>query len=326
MVGSDRTVEPVSRRGVQQFNGKIELLGFSQRGLRILRVLGTPDCTASDATKVVGCSKSLVSHWKDHAIKVGVLRLLTDGIVKYYELTPFGEKILASSINFTTGEADCTVGTVHVLEDHAVKFAILKEEDSERRIDWRKLGEPRNWVKWGFKLGNVRVVKTPKHIIIHPGKLRDFDADQLLVTAGQIVGRVRLELMVRFGMILREEGVPLHDPVWQVFTPEAEAFEGAGTFKVHMRDGATGGLDNSPPDRKRHFEYNRKELAVAAVRSPELFVELARKVDVLVQAVEGLVTLNEKLVGLLSEALGSAKSNEGKEAVKVGDGGKSYVS
>jgi hypothetical protein len=44
-----------------------------------------------------------------------------------------------------------------------------------------------------------------------------------------------------------------------------------------MRDGAVGGLDNSPPDRKRYFEYNRKELAVASVRSPELFVELAQK-------------------------------------------------
>jgi hypothetical protein len=126
-------------------------------------------------------------------------------------------------------------------------------------------------------------------------------------------------------MILSEEGVPLHAPVWQVFTPEAEAFEGVGTFKVHMKDGATGGLDSSPPDRKRHFEYNRKELAVAAVRSPELFVELAHKVDVLVKTVEGLVTLNEKLVGLLSEALGFAKSGEGKEAVKIGEGGKSYV-
>jgi hypothetical protein len=324
LVSSNRTVEPVSHKPVQQFNDKIELLGFSQRGLRILRILGTPDCTASDAAKVVGCSKSLVSHWKDHAIKVGALRLLTDGIVKYYELTPFGEKILASSKKFTTSEG-FSAGFVHVLEDHAIKFQILKEEDKAHPIDWHKLGQPRNWVKWGFKLGNVRVVKTPRHIIIHPGKLRDFNMDQLLVTAGQIVGRVRLELMVRFGMVLSEEGVALHDPIWQVFTPEAEELEGAGTFKVHLKDGATGGLDNSPPDRKRHFEYNRKELAVAAVRSPELFVELARKVDVLVQAVEGLVALNEKLVGLLSEALGSVKSNEGNEAVKVGDGGKSYV-
>jgi hypothetical protein len=158
----------------------------------------------------------------------------------------------------------------------------------------------------GFKLGNVRVVKTARHIIIHPGKLRDFDANQLLVTAGQIVGRVRLELMGRFGMVLSEEGVALHDPVWEVFTPEAEALNGAGTFKVHMSEGATGGLDNSPPDRKRHFEYNRNELAVAAVRSPELFVELAHKVEILIQTVNGLVTVNEKLVGLLTESLGLA--------------------
>jgi len=132
------------------------------------------------------------------------------------------------------------MGSVHVLEDQAVKFEILKEEDSCRLIDWKKLGQPRNWVKLGFKLGNVRVVKTSRHIIIHPGKLRNFDADRLLVTAGQIVGRVRLELMVRFGMVLSEEGVPLLDPVWGVFTPEAEAFEGAGTFKVHLEDGAVG--------------------------------------------------------------------------------------
>ncbi len=324
MAASDRTVKPVSHKAVQQFNSKIELLGFSQRGLRILRVLGTPDCTASDAAKVVGCSKSLVSHWKNHALKTDCLRLLCDGIVKYYELTPLGKKILERSKNFTTGEAD--FGCVHVLEDHAVKFEILKQEDVEHRIDWQKLGEPRNWVKWGFKLGNVRVVKTSRSIIIHPGKLRDFDADALLVMAGQIVGRVRLELMVRFGMVLSEEGVALHAPVWEVFTPEAKELEKAGTFKVHMHDGAVGGLDNSPPDRKRHFEYNRKDLAVAAVRSPELFVELAKKVDALAKTVEDLVLVNERLVTLLSEAFGLAKnSGERKEAVDFGDEGKSYV-
>ena len=321
---SDRTVEPNSRKGVQQFKGKIELLGFSQRGLQILRVLGTPDCTASDAAKIVGCSKSLVSHWKDHALKVCALRLQTDGIVKYYELTPFGMKFFASSTNLTTGESCVAMDAVHVLEDHAIKFLILKEEDKHHPIDWKKLGSPNNWVKLGIKLGNVRVVKTSRHIIIHPGKLRDFNADQLLVTAGQIVGRVRLELVARFGMVLSEEGTPLHDPVWEVFTPEAEALNGAGTFKVHMAEGATGGLDNSPPDRKRHFEYNRKELAVAAVRSPELFVELAQKVEVLIQTVNGLVTVNEKLVGLLAEALDSASKKSGEEG-KVGSGGNSYV-
>ncbi len=322
---SNRTVEPKSGKRVQQFKGKIELLGFSQRGLKILRILGTPDCTASDAAKILGCSKSLVSHWKDHAIEVGALQLQTDGIVKYYALTPFGTKVLVCSTDLTTGEHCNAMDTVHVLEDHAVKYEILKEEDQTHPIDWRKLGQPRNWVKLGFKLGNVRVVKTSRHIIIHPGKLRDFNADCLLVMAGEIVGRVRLELMTRFGMVLSEEGTPLHDPVWEVFTPEAEVLNGAGTFKVHLADGATGALDNSPPDRKRHFEYNRKELAVAAVRSPELFVELSQKVDSLIQTVSGLVIVNEKLVGLLTEAFGLAGKN-GNEAVKLGNGGDSYVS
>jgi hypothetical protein len=152
--------------------------------LRVLRVLGTPDCTASDAAKIVGCSKSLVSHWKDHAIKVGALRLQMDGIVKYYELTPFGLKLLNSSTDFTTSERCDEVGVVHVLEDHAVKFEILKEEGKHHPLDWKKLCQPRNWVELGFKLGNVRVVKTSRHIIIHPGKLRDFNADQLLVMVG----------------------------------------------------------------------------------------------------------------------------------------------
>ena len=88
-------------------------------------------------------------------MKAGALRLLTDGIVKYYELTPLGSKLLVSSTGLTTGEADFTVGAVHVLEDHAVKFEILKGEDADRRVDWRKLGEPRNWVKMGFKQGRV---------------------------------------------------------------------------------------------------------------------------------------------------------------------------
>ncbi len=250
-----------------------------------------------------------------------------DGIVKYYELTLFGAKLLASSTDFTTGESCCAMGTVHVLEDHAMKFELLKEEDKSHPIDWEKLGKPRNWVKLGFKLGNVRVVRTSQHIIIHPGKLRDFNADRLLVMAGEIVGRVRLELMPRFGMVLGEEGIPVHDPIWEVFTPEAEALNGAGTFKVHMAEGAIGGLDNSPPDRKRHFEYNRKELAVAAVRSPELFVELAQKVEVLIQTVSGLVTVNEKLVGLLTQAFGLVGEGEnGNKAVRVGDGVNSYVS
>ena len=78
-------------------------------------------------------------------------------------------KFFASSTNLTTGESCVAMDAVHVLEDHAIKFLILKEEDKHHPIDWKKLGSPNNWVKLGIKLGNVRVVKTSRHIIIHPG-------------------------------------------------------------------------------------------------------------------------------------------------------------
>ena len=54
-------------------------------------------------------------------------------------------------------------------------------------------------------------------------------------------------------------------------------------------------------------------------------MELAQKVDVLIQTVNGLVTVNEKLVGLLTESLGLV-AEYGKEAVKIGNGGNCYVS
>ena len=60
------------------------------------------------------------------------------------------------------------------------------------------------------------------------------------------------------------------------------------------------------------------------MRSPELFVELAQKVEALVQTVNGLVTVNEKLVGLLTQAFGSAGEKSSEEG-KVGSGGNSYV-
>jgi hypothetical protein len=66
-------------------------------------------------------------------------------------------------------------------------------------------------------------------------------------------------------------------------------------------------MDKRPPDRKRHFEYNRKELAVAVVRSPELFVNPAQKVDSL--------TLQ---VSLLTAEVGSVKNFESQASDVIG--------
>jgi len=81
--------------------------------LDILGVLGA-DGVASEAVRVAGCCKSNVTYWKNKFLKAGALRLKVDGIVKYYELTGYGSKLLTGS--------DDVVRLPVLLEDHAVKF------------------------------------------------------------------------------------------------------------------------------------------------------------------------------------------------------------
>ena len=89
-------------------------------------------------------------------------------------------------------------------------------------IDWERLGDVRNWVKLGFRVTGVRVVKTSKSVIVHPGPLKGFDVDQLEVDSGRIVERVRYILEVQYGMQLSDDCEFLHGPMWQVFHPDAK--------------------------------------------------------------------------------------------------------
>ena len=43
LAGPDRMIEPDFHKRVQQFNGSIELLDISPNGMKILRILGTPN-------------------------------------------------------------------------------------------------------------------------------------------------------------------------------------------------------------------------------------------------------------------------------------------
>lgn len=262
--GSRRGVQKHSRRS-SKFKRNFELLGVT--GLRVLDKLGAGS-TAADTAKAIGCCKSNVSYWKDRLLDIGALRLQCRSVYSTYSLTPYGSKLL------TRSERKVVVAPV-CLEDHAVKFAVVESE--KLRVDWRKLGRPQNWQKLGILIGNIRVVKTSRSIIIHPGKLRGFDVDELEVTAGRIIERTRALLENRFGMVLSLEGVPLHKPMWQVFSPEAEEWVKAGTVRVE----GVGQLDKSPPDRHAHREYDRKELAVDAVNAPVILVSIEEKIDAL---------------------------------------------
>ena len=68
--------------------------------------------------------------------------------MRFYRLTLHSSKVLTRSENVDL------VKPV-VLEDYAVKFGVV--EDEKRCIEWRKLGDPRNWVKLGVKIGKIRV-------------------------------------------------------------------------------------------------------------------------------------------------------------------------
>ena len=100
-------------------------------------------------------------------------------------------------------------------------------------IDWERLGCPNNWQQLGFRVTGVRVVKTSKNVIVHPGPLMGFDVDKLEVDSGRIVERVRYILEVKFRMQLADECEFLHGPMWQVFRPEArEWVKEGGTVRT----------------------------------------------------------------------------------------------
>jgi hypothetical protein len=312
LVTSKRIIEPSSKGAVQRFNKSFELLmPLPEKAQKILAVLGA-DGVASEAVRIANCVKSNVSYWKDRFIKAGALRLKVDGIVKYYELTPYGSKLLTGS----DGEMRLPV----VFEDHALKFVVLRRELC--RVDWEKLGEPRNWRKLGVLIGAVRVelnLGLEATVVIHPGQIKGFNVDELEMEAARIVERTRVVLEQKFGLQLSENGVPLHNPRWRVYRPECHEWISAGTVEVE----GVGALDHSPTHDKKdplsgrpHLEYSDKRLAaraaefpvahdsskllaVSAVEFPMVLANLEAKLDALYGQFERLTAANERLTDML---------------------------
>lgn len=281
------------KRRVQQFNKAIELLRPS--GLKILEDLGAGN-TATKAAEMSGCRKSNITYWTKKLIAMGALRLQTKDVFKIYSLTPYGSTLLTRS----EGVVDEPV----VLEDCAVKFEILESEKG--RLKWEKLGEPRNWVKLGVRIGSIRVVKTNRSVIIHPGPLRGFDVDELEVEAGRIVERVRGVLEGRFGMVLSERCVSLHKPIYRVYSEEAKKDVKFGTGIVEGPDGRQSSIDNSPPG-PPHEEYDGKQRTIARQLLPDSVRSLQIQVDglqkTMLQVLEALKPLQE-LPSILNKLTG----------------------
>jgi hypothetical protein len=166
---------------------------LTKKALQILKLLGAGN-PASRVAWVVGCSRSNVCYWKNKFLNMGAIKLQVRDVVQIFSLTVYGSKVL------TRGEG--YFPEVCCLEDYAIKFEVKEWE--RLPLNWKRLGRPRNWEKLGVKIGNIRVVRTSKSVIIHPGRLRGFDVDELLMLSGRIVERVRMVLENRFGLILSD--------------------------------------------------------------------------------------------------------------------------
>lgn len=309
---------------------------------------------------MAGCCKSNVTYWKNKLVRTGALRLKQDRIVKYYELTPYGSKLLTGSDN--------AVRLRVLLEDHAVKFKVLQRE--RVRLDRRKLGEPRNWVKLGVRIGAVRVVLNlglEPSVVIHPGQMKGFNVDELEMDAARVVERVRIILEERFSMILSDVGEPLRKPRFRVYRPECHAWIEAETVEVdddraldasptHDKQDVLSGRPHLEYENKRHaaiaaafpvsMAYDgRKNLGRAAVDFPLTLESLEWKIDSLcsqvaflvkdnvekTQLIERLTAANERLTDTLIKLFGlegiQGQSQRNSQTSKASVyGGRDYVS
>jgi len=272
-------------RAVKQSNNQVLLLGST--GCKILEALGAGNM-ARDAAKIAECSKQNVSYWTNKLLTMGALKIQCRDVYTTYSLTPFGQTILTGS------ERRCR--EVVGIEDYGVKFLVVESE--KVRIDWRKLGCPRNWEKLSVKIGGVRVVRTSRHVIIHPGKLLGFDMMELKVEAGRIIERVKSVLETRFGMVLSDHGVPLRKPIFERYTREAAELAKYGSFNLKDPDGQTvGSINCSPPSRKPHEEYI-EEVANEHMLLPRRLVQLEQMVDRLEASMSKLASVLERIFDL----------------------------
>jgi len=236
---------------------------LSERGKRILELLGAGR-PPSVVAVAVGISRPSLSYWVGKLKRGGYIRLCPQSVAgswNFYELTEMGSKILTGS------EED---RSVIVLEDYPVKFDVVSWGRADD-LAWEKLGEPRNWVKLGFKIGEISVVRTSKSVIVHPNRLRGDNSWNLIFVASQECNRVARWLERNADIVLRP-GEPIRKPGFQVYDQLAEEITRHFTFK----NGDGEGADRSPPAKKGHWELG-PEAANDFIRSSSRLKHLARQ-------------------------------------------------
>ncbi|NLF88070.1 hypothetical protein GX563_04520 [Candidatus Bathyarchaeota archaeon] len=364
-----RRVKPSSKHSVQRFKASVEhkpgrrrkrFIGNSEAGvlpnplpkraLKILSVLGA-DGVAEQAMVAAECVKSNVSYWAKRFVSAGALILrqtqmpnstgpigkapeYKPGHPHYYDLTPYGSKLL------TLGDGRLYFPIL--FEDRPLIFKVKMRESVP--IPWKKLGDVRHWRKSGILLAGVRVELHDKlgvnhdeaNVEIHPGHIKGFNVDELMMDSVRIVERVKFILESNYGLVLDEKGelpkskTESGGPRWRVYVPAAREWVLHGSVDV----AGVGAVDASPEPSKGgvrdplsnvpHVEFNNrgdaalmaslygsagltydpaKQNSIDAVFAPAILrathlkvSELVQKVSVLTAEV-GLVKANQAQVG-----------------------------
>jgi len=273
-----------SREQLDSF--KLVSLTLTSRGREILELLGAGN-PPSKVAEAIGITKPTMTYWIKKFTKHGLIRLQVHDVYKIFDLTYLGLKIL-------TGSED--VRRTIVLEDYPIKYALVEGEKGG--VSWEKLGRPRNWVKLGFKIGSIRVVKTSKSVIIHPGRLKGWDPYRLVYVAGRECGRAASWLQTHLGMVLGP-GEPMKRPTFQVYDPVADEVTKYYSFKCDV-----GGADRSPPSRRGHWEMG-PEVARDYLLSFSRLQEVQDRVHRIDERLEDvnytLTRLTEQIEGLVGE-------------------------
>jgi hypothetical protein len=294
-----------SKPPVQRYNKPIEQSAIlPATALKILAILGAGG-VAEEACRATDTVKSNVSYWSNRFVRSKALRLVESqdpqtlgrpiaeqkigpGLAKYYELTEYGSKLLARG-----DEVERLNRRPMLLEDRALRFRVLRRESS--LVDWGKLGSPRNWRQLGVDVGEVKVelhtglgsLHLESNVIIHPGQVKGFKAEELLTGAIQIVERTRAVLEKKFGMELSGVGEVVGHPRYHVYTPEARKwFEAAGCIETgDSALDASGTHDkNDALNKIPHNEYKNPEDADIAASLSMGFEGINESVD---QAITG---------------------------------------
>lgn len=282
-----RTVKPSSKHPVRRFDASLKpkrsrrpkrFIGnaakdvlpypLSTRAWKILSILGARGVAGEAAigAKVV---KSTVSYWINRFIRAGALILDEEeipnstkplcsskqykpGTPRYYLLTDYGSKLIT--------RGDGVLNFPILFEDRPLIFKVLERE--KLSIPWKPLGDVRFWSKKGVMLAGVTVELHDKlgpltneaKVMIHPGRIKGFNVDELLADSAAIVERVKGLLEGTYGIRLSDKGELPKDrktggsikPRFCVYRPECRDWMASGSVDIPRFAGA----DKSPQPSK----------------------------------------------------------------------------